>query len=347
MKIFLPFTKYEKHPYIEEIKSFSENDFIFNSIFNFDYSSTIINIHWPEAVFDWKEPSGKDLENLEKLLIEIRRSAVIIYTKHDFKRTKGTTPKFSRLYKIIEENTDVFIHLGQFSKAFYERIFPKARHEIIYHPIYEKSFFYFSKHEARRQLGIESETTVVIAPGKIRSNEERNLVLKSFEALKIRNKVLISTNMRSELKFDFPGRVRMKKIFDVRNFFVKKFKAKYKSPQYLFTYSPRSPEDLSLRISAADIVMVPRVDILNSGLVFLGLTFGKVVVGPAVGNIKEQLEELNFPVFNPDSIKGVTRALEKGIKLESNGNFTKKPLPKFLPVNVAKEYDRIFLKYKK
>lgn len=153
--------------------------------------------------------------------------------------------------------------------------------------------------------------------------------------------------MRNELRLDFPGRVRFKKCFDVQKFFIKRFRQKHSSPKYLFTYNPLSAEDLSLRMSAADIVLVPRVDILNSGIVFLGLTFRKVIVGPAIGNIEEQLKELNYPVFNPNSMSSVTKALEKGIKLHLSGEYLGGVQAKYYPINVAKDYDRIFLKYKK
>lgn len=347
MKIFLPFNSYEIHPYIEEIIQYSKHEFHFKSINDYTADFEIINIHWPEAIFDWKEPSENELDSLEKLINFIKRTAVIIYTKHDIERTKGTTPRFNKLYEIIEKNTDVFIHLGKFSKNLYEQKFPNAGHEIIHHPVYEKSFSPIDKSAARNKLGIDNEASVVVAPGNIRSNIERDLVLKSFNALKLENKVLISTNMRNDTKLDFPGRVRLKRFYDVKKVLKEKFKNKYLAPKYLFNYSPMAAEELSLRISAADVVLVPRVNILNSGLVFLGLSFGKVVVGPATGNISEQLEELNFPVFNPYSLPTVTRALEKGIKLNLKGNFVKKPLSKYLPINVAFEYDRLFFKYKK
>jgi len=68
---------------------------------------------------------------------------------------------------------------------------------------------------------------------------------------------------------------------------------------------------------------------------FLGFIFGKVEAGPAIGNIEEQLKELNFPVFIPFSITSVTEVIENGITLT-----------KYLPVNVTKEYHLLFSKFK-
>ena len=346
MKVFLPFKK-ELNPYLDQIINSSAHTFYYDNYLNFNPKYGVVNIHWPEALFNWKEPTSAELDVLEECINEWKKNAVIIYTKHDFQRNKGTTINFARLFELIEINTDVFIHLGEFSQRFYKKKYPKAKHEIVNHPIFENSFEVYPKTEARDLLGIDHKALVIIAPGKIRSFKERNMVLKSFKALKIENKVLISTNMRTELRFDFPGRVRLREYFDVQRFFIKKFKEKYQPPGYFFNYYPLANEEFSLQMSAADVVLVPRTDLLNSGIVFLGFTFGKVTVGPAIGNIEEQLKELNYPVFDPNSISSVTEALKKGIKLHLSGEYSGSTLAKYLPINVAKEYDRIFLKYKK
>lgn len=346
MKILLPFKK-EQNPYLNEIINHSEHTFLYDNYLNFNPTYDVVNIHWPEALFDWKEPTSAELDVLEGCINIWKRNALIVYTKHDYQRNKGTSINFTRLFELIEINTDVFIHLGEYSKRFYEKKLPKAKHEIVYHPIFKNSYEVYPKTAARNSLRIDSKALVVIAPGKIRSFKERNMVLKSFKALKIENKVLISTHMRTELRFDFPGRVRLKRYFDIQNFIMRRFKESHLSPQYMFNYNTMSSKDLSLRMSSADIVLVPRMDLLNSGIVFLGMTFGKVIVGPAIGNIEEQLKELNFPVFNPNSLSSVTEALEKGIKINLCRNYIKKPLAKYLPLNIAKEFDRILFKVHK
>lgn len=343
----MPFYTTEFHPYLEEIKKNTTNDLICDKYQNYNSSFEIVNIHWPEAIFNWVEPSEDELSKFDNALKVWKKKSVIVYTKHDLVRTKGNTLNFSKLFQIVEENTDVFVHLGEYSKRIYVEKYPNAKHEIIFHPLLSNSFQLSNKNEAREILGIGNEALVIIAPGNIRSFRERKLILKSFIGIKAKNKVLISTNMRNELRYDFPGRIRLKKYFDVQGYVINSFKVKHLPPQYFFTYNPLSTEALSLRMSAADIVIVPRVDILNSGIVFLGLTFGKVTVGPNIGNIGEQLKELNYPVFNPNSISSVTKALEKGIKLNLSGDYIGNSLEKYLPINVAREYDRIFLKYSK
>ncbi len=81
--------------------------------------------------------------------------------------------------------------------------------------------------------------------------------------------------------------------------------------------------------------------------VFLSTSLWEFTAGPAIGNIEEQLKEPYLPVFNPNSISSVTEALEKGIKLYLSGEYSGSNPAKYQLINVAKETDRIFLKYKK
>jgi len=342
LKILLPFKK-DLNPYLDEIQRHSEHNFIYGSYKDYSSSYKIIHIHWPEAIFDWHEPKEKELNDFEKVIGKWKQNSLIVYTKHDTGRHKGMTPNFTRLFQLIENNTDIFIHLGNYSKNLYSRLYPSAKHELVFHPIYENTFGVLSKEEAREKLQIAQDAVVIIAPGNIRNFAERKMVLQSFKKLENKKKVLIATTMRSEIKFDFRGRVKLKRLFNIRDYVVNKFKEKHQPPEYLFNYERISDNDLSLRMSAADLVLIPRIEILNSGTFFLGLTFNKIVVGPATGNLEEQLQQFKMPSFNPASISSVTRALEKGIDL-SNSEFCvpDEALNKFRPKNVAREMDKIF-----
>ena len=170
---------------------------------------------------------------------------------------------------------------------------------MIYHPLYRSTFKLPEQNEARVKLGIDKEALVVVAPGNIRSYKERDMVLKAFKSLEIKNKVLICTNVHLEIRHDFPGRNRLKQVVDVKEILKKSFKKKHQPPEFLFSYTFIPQEELELRLAAADIVLIPRINTLNSGNVFLGLSFNKKLVGPECGNIKEQLREQNLPTFNP------------------------------------------------
>lgn len=342
MKIFLPFQK-ELNPYLDEIIHESEHSWSYGNLADFDDSYDVVNIHWPEAMFDWKEPTKEELEKLEKHLLEWKKKSTVVYTKHDFQRNKGTTANFTKLFNLVEAHTNVFIHLGKFSRDFYREKYPRAFHTIIHHPLYINSFYRQNKDSAREKIGIPKDAFVIIVPGTIRSYAERDLILKAFDLVEIEKKVLICTNMHSELRFDFPGRIALKRWFDVKKRLKKHFKDRYQPPEFYFTYGLQSKENLEIKMSAADLVFIPRIKILNSGMLFLGLTFKKIVVGPLTGNITEHLEELKLPSFNPNQRKSVLMALRQGYeKVTSHAGYSSASLKKFMPNAVAEQIDELF-----
>jgi len=339
MKVFLPFKK-ELNPYLDQIINNSAHAFYYDNYLNFNPIYGVVNIHWPEALFNWKEPTSAELDILEGCINEWKRNAVIIYTKHDYLRNKGTTINFTRLFELIEINADVFIHLGEFSKRFYKKKYPSARHEIIYHPLYTNHFSVFKKEDARKKLQIAQDNFVIIVPGTIRNYAERDLILNAFKSIDIKNKMLICINMHVELRYDFPGRIKLKRIIDIKNIMIDRFKQNHKPPKFLFTYGTQSNKELEIKMSAADLVFIPRIQTFNSGMVFLGLTFNKIVVGPSIGNIEETLMELGLPVFNPKHKISVLNALKKGVQLSIDHNsYSVNIMNKYLPNSVAQKMD--------
>lgn len=343
MKILIPIQKGINYPYLNEIIKISSNEYVFESIYKYNPSIPVVNIHWPEAIFSWKEPTQQQISELENFLLKWKETALLVYTKHDLSYVKGGSEGFDLLYELIENYTDVFIHLGEYSKNIYSTKYPNANHEIIMHPIFSKTFPKISKKAAREELHLPQSSLVITVPGQIRSKQERDLVLSAFKKIKITEAILIVTNMRNEFEYDFPGRIALKKFFDIGQYTRAKFEKKFQPPRYLFSYSPLSNKDFALRIAAADVIFIPRINLLNTGNVMLGLTFNKITVGPAIGNIKEQLVDHDLPAFDPKVKKSVIQALSKGIKLSLSG---KEPhaLVKYSSRNVAMAYDNLFQK---
>ena len=78
-------------------------------------------------------------------------------------------------------------------------------------------------------------------------------------------------------------------------------------------------EDIQLFMNAADVVIIPRIKNLNSGVLILAFTFGKVVVGTDFGVIGEILSDTGNPTFAPDDISSVVCAIEDAKELAENG----------------------------
>ena len=102
-------------------------------------------------------------------------------------------------------------------------------------------------------------------------------------------------------------------------------------------------DELSLLISASDIVLIPRIKILNSGNVFLAMTFKKIMIGPKQGNLREIFEMMNLPSFNPANKTSIKMAVQNAFSLVKNNAFAYDPelLQKFAPAVIAEQWDQL------
>jgi hypothetical protein len=344
MKVFIPHKK-DPNPYFAEIQFFSEIEYVFMD-FKTDFpNNSIINIHWPEALLDWKLPSRKDLDDVENILNKWKQNSKIVYTRHDSSSNFSANKIYEKLFLLIEKATDAFIHLGEFSKTEMEKKYPFKEHVVISHPLYEKSFEKFSKTYARKQLNIAQDALVMIAPGRIRHVKERNMVLSAFNSISNINKTLLSNRMlpfQSDLSFR--GKHRINKYINLDDLRIKSLLKIYQPPKYIFNYDFADYTLLSLMMSASDFVFIPRLNILNSGNVFLAFTFSKPVIGPFSGNITEQLNEFKFSSFDPSSSKSINSAVEKVINLInlSHEQLFGSLLDKYHPKQIAFSMDEFF-----
>lgn len=345
IKVFIPSFR-DGNPYLEEIINYSQCKFIFSPYKNYRSEYDFVNIHWPESLFGWREPSPNDLAELKTEIKKWKRHSKLIYTFHDERHHFGMTTIYKQLFDLVENSADIFIHLGEYSNNLLAEKFPDAIHKTISHPLYLNSFKIRDKKIARGHLGIDSDALVVMAAGRIRNLKERKLLLSAFRSISVKNKVLISNNMLPfSVQPDFKGRVILKKIFHLNEFKKRRMFEELRPPKYLFNFGFTDTEEISNMASASDIIFIPRINTLNSGNVFLGLTYKKVIVGPAIGNIQEVLEKVGFPVFEPGSLRSVKGAMEDGVDKFKNGfSFPANILQDYHPKTVAGEMDQFLRK---
>jgi len=63
------------------------------------------------------------------------------------------------------------------------------------------------------------------------------------------------------------------------------------------------------------VLFIPRLHVLNSGNITLGMTFGKVVVGPDSLDVGFLLQSTGNVVFDPNQPETAAAAVEKAMKL--------------------------------
>lgn len=338
-QVLIPTSK-DENPFFDSVLKFSQWRFDYGCLESNTENYSIVLIHWPEQLFNWKEPSQEQLLQLENQFALWKKNIKVVYVVHNLQRHTGMTRNFKKLYEIVLGNCDAMVHLGKFSLELFRKKYPSVIHKYIPHPLYSEKFIIFKKDEARKRLGISNDKLLVLAPGTIRSIEERNLILKAFKALKNKNKLLVVPRMfKKSLNIEFKGRQRLKKFIDVKKI-LESFHNQDYLPEYKFNYGFMDFENLSLWLSATDVVFIPRKDSLNSGNIFLGLTYKKLIVGPEIGNIKEFLEQFYLPTFNPQDDSSVSASLSKAVKmLKSDLPYNDLDLQAFTPEVIALQWD--------
>jgi len=86
-------------------------------------------------------------------------------------------------------------------------------------------------------------------------------------------------------------------------------------PRYHFNYDFVEEEDAQFYLNSADVLFIPRLHVLNSGNITLGMTFGKAVVGPDSLDVGHLLKTTGNVVFDPDKPETATRAVEDAMTL--------------------------------
>jgi hypothetical protein len=185
-------------------------------------------------------------------------------------------------------------------------------HAIVPHHNYTSLPNTISREEARRQLGIPADSRVMLVFGAIRNFEERDLILNTFQNVRQRNKVLLVSRWKEQLaKVKW---IRLKYwLRDLNRLYYRLH------PHYKLNYGFVEEADTQLYLNAADVLFIPRLKVLNSGNITLGMTFGKVVVGPDSWDVGELLKETGNPVFDPERPETAIAAMEQGFRLAEEG----------------------------
>ncbi len=291
IKVFFPFIKSRKNLFLDELEAHRQEEWIFGDIDGYAADCAVVNIHWPEAIFMWKEPTEEELNKFETTLRLWKRNSVIIYTRHNLYPHYNNSRRYRQLYDMIIQHADCIVHLGKYSLQEFSESkphFDRARHVVIPHHLYTLYPNDSNKQQSRSALGIPLDAKVLLVFGAIRSAEERNFVFKVFRQLNSRNKVLVVPCMDyflpKWLSKSLLGRMKSRITKAVNAFYTLLYHCKLGNQRI-------DNDDVQYYCKASDVILIPRHDSLNSGIALLGLSFNIPVVGPDIGNISEVLRD--------------------------------------------------------
>ena len=314
----------------------------------------VVHLHFPEYLtYEIERAYIKGLSDSLILEVETRlrfwsARAAIVITRHVLlPHDARHDPAWEKMYEMVYSYADGVAHFGQASIDEFETRYATTRfargarpqHAVIPHANYASLPNDISRSEARAKLGIRSDAPVMLVFGAIRSEEERQLVLDTFSNIDLPGKVLLVSRWR-EILVDVSW-IRLK--YWIRDLVRLYYRV---HPRYNFNYSFVEEHDTQLYLNACDVLFIPRLWVLNSGNVTLGMTFGRVVVGPDSWDVGELLTFADNPVFDPDNPATASKALERGFQLATEGRIPesnrKIALSHWTPQQCASMYVALF-----
>lgn len=276
-----------------------------------EYAPDVVHVQWPEALSGWREPTADDLERIAAALRRLKRQGILVATVHNEYPHGKDTAAFRRLYALIYREADGLIHMGEASRAMVEGRFPEevagTEHAVIPHGDYSWFPNTVSRGEARARFGYDADDAVFLTFGTVRGEGEVALLRHAFEQADVKGKRL---HIASRLPH---SAARAWRRYVLRWPF-------WRSDAVRLHEQFIEPDEVQHYLNAADVLFVPRKNTMNSGNVPLGLTFGRVVVGPATGVVGEVLEATGNPTFDPEDPASAARALEAGYALARDGH---------------------------
>ena len=276
-------------------------------IFTFD----IAHFHYPSAFIAYDSHTESDL------LSHIRRMKAagvrIVATCHDLEPHYDQCGDNGGAMHIVYSHCDAIFHMGEYSKALFEKQYPGIRHLLLPHHLYETVYQRFpSKAESLKQLRLPQRKTYVLCFGTFRADEERQLVISLYRQLADKDVHILAPGFLDVWKRSLRLPLQLVKMLYYRY--------RYHIHSAGKAWGAVTDDALPYYYGAADVAFIQRLKILNSGNAMMPMLFGRMVVGPDCGNVGPLLKQWATP--SSPSTTPVTSATSSGKPLRWDARAT-------------------------
>lgn len=291
---------------------YGREDFWSDNIYTYD----IVHFQWPQAFMAGDSHSCSDLKCL---IVKLHNKGIkVVSTCHDLRPHYNQCSDYADCMNLVYSASDVIIHLGEYSKDVFELKYPKAKHFIVPHHIYDNVYKKIpSRNEACKVLNLNPNKKYILCFGTFRAEEERDIV--RLVARKFKNYEILAPgfmDIETGRRFSILPNKSERKAYLYRYW--------YKIHMTGRTWNSVPDKLLPFYYVASNICLIQRKQILNSGNAILPMLFDKVVVGPDTGNVGPLLKSMGYPMFKTDDDTSILKAITEAIELQNSGIAKKK-----------------------
>jgi glycosyltransferase involved in cell wall biosynthesis len=291
------------------VKAYYDHGFdVTTGVRNFEFEASrvdLLHVRWPEELTEWRAPSDRRLAETERRLDRWLKSARLIVSVNNlYPHGHYRDAQFHRLYTMFYERADVIHHFSETSLQLVREEYPSIANR---NHVVRVGFNYDhilpavqpDREKIRAEMGARPDDVVFLLFGALRSHEEVMLIRSAFDKARVERKRLLWC-----ARYFTPGTLRGR----LERYGLEAWRRRNKTI-YVRDYIP--DEEIYRPVTAADVVVSVRLNILNSGLPSLGMTFGRFVVAADVGSSPEFLAGAGNALYDPSSADSLARALEK------------------------------------
>ena len=261
----------------------------------------VLHLHWPSYMYntdDMYESVRRCAELVGHLTLARFLGYRVVWTVHNLYPHERPHPGLDRLARlaITQLATALIVHCeygrGQVAAHFHrtDGIFTIPHGHFI--DAYENST---SRVEARRKLGIAGDGFVYLFFGNVKRYKGVERLLEVFSRLPGEHlRLLLAAKLNSEYSAQLIAQARTG------------------DPRILAHTAEFFPdEELQLFFNAADVMVLPFVDMLTSGSAITAMSFARPVIAPGIGCLPELLDDDSGITYDAKERNGLRRAMEE------------------------------------
>ena len=270
----------------------------------------LIHFFWPEELTAWTAPSPAKLRQIEETLDWwMARSRTLISVNNLYPHGHEGNPAYKQLYELFYSRCPTILHHSETSRKLVNAEFPVSRTK---RNVVATMFNYdrylppkLDRDRARESFGFGRQDFVVLVFGAIRKFDEIRLVRRAFAAAKAPHKRLLMAG-RFTGTHNCPPSLGQRAQWKL---WLKRIRAVCAN-----TFIP--DHEVHRYFEAADVVLIPRITDLSSGVVGLGATFGRLLIAPNHGSFPDYLAGTRNLFFDPQRPADLARAITEASQVD-------------------------------
>jgi beta-1,4-mannosyltransferase len=275
----------------------------------------IWHVHWPESLLNIRNAAlaAFKLSSFLAMIDLVRlRGGKIVWTLHNLKAHDALHPRLEAMFwQRFIPRVDGVISLSKTGLVLAGEKFPRLRRlpaAVIPHGHYRDQYP-DCQADARTVLGIPPAAQVILFFGEVRSYKNVDALVRAFRAVKASNALLY-----------IAGRPKAESFKEC----ILKEASEDNRVHLALEFIPK--EQVSTFFAAANLVVLPYRQILNSGSALLALSFNRPVVVPDLGSMRDLKED-----FGGDWVRTFAGNLDAA-ELEHSLDWAAQPKPPLCPM---------------